>query len=122
MSRPKLENLRKQLERKLKDLSAAHVKRTDLIIVPSTDPVEHAQSEMSTDLAVRAINDDWQIRRAIRSALDRIDTGEYGICDACGEPITHKRLHAIPWATFCMPCQSSQEAAEESTSILQNVA
>ena len=122
MSRQELKHPRKQLERKLQDLTAAHVRRTDLLIVSSTDPVDRAQSETSMDLAVRAINDDWQTTKAIGSALGRIETDEHGMCEACGEPIAPKRLRAIPWATLCTPCQSSQEAAEEPARILQEVA
>jgi DnaK suppressor protein len=37
--------------------------------------------------------------------LGRIADGTYGACRQCEEEIGHKRLNAIPWATFCIRCQ-----------------
>ncbi len=41
----------------------------------------------------------------VNQALERLDTGEYGICQACEEPISEKRLKVLPWAKYCVPCQ-----------------
>ena len=46
---------------------------------------------------------------AIDGALDRIQRGTYGLCDACGEPIFFARLSAEPWALRCIACQSRRE-------------
>jgi DnaK suppressor protein len=43
--------------------------------------------------------------RKVEAALERLSTGEFGICQACEEPIPRKRLLAIPWADLCVPCQ-----------------
>lgn len=48
---------------------------------------------------------DRQILQQIDAALDRLDTGEYGVCLECGEAISPKRLAAIPWARYCIECQ-----------------
>ena len=40
----------------------------------------------------------------IRSALQRIADGRYGICAKCGEDIDPKRLKALPTAIFCLSC------------------
>ena len=42
----------------------------------------------------------------VLAALEKIDNGTYGICDACGKPITKKRLTVLPWATLCKECRS----------------
>lgn len=52
----------------------------------------------------------------IEQALERIDVGEYGVCQACGEPIGQQRLRALPSATLCVQCKRLEEASEESTS------
>lgn len=41
---------------------------------------------------------------SIRRALERMDSGEYGICAACGEPIAPVRLRALPTAEHCIRC------------------
>jgi RNA polymerase-binding protein DksA len=42
-------------------------------------------------------------------ALDRIKDGTYGYCAECGKAIPKKRLEAVPHATLCIECKSSQE-------------
>jgi len=46
---------------------------------------------------------------AIDAALGRIATGDYGRCDACGEPIPSARLEAMPTALVCVPCAAARE-------------
>lgn len=46
---------------------------------------------------------------AINSALDRIDSGRYGVCETCGGDISANRLAAIPSATQCMACKEKDE-------------
>ena len=41
---------------------------------------------------------------SIGRALERMDSGEYGICAACGEPIAPIRLRALPTAERCIRC------------------
>ena len=37
-------------------------------------------------------------------ALQRLDAGTYGSCEACGSQIPFERLEAIPAARFCVAC------------------
>jgi DnaK suppressor protein len=41
----------------------------------------------------------------IDAALQRIEDGTYGICEACGQPIGAERLSAIPWTRLCIDDQ-----------------
>jgi len=41
---------------------------------------------------------------SIRRALARIQTGAYGVCATCGEPISAARLEALPAAARCIAC------------------
>jgi YteA family regulatory protein len=38
----------------------------------------------------------------VTSALAEMDTGRYGICKACGQPIPYDRLEALPTAKHCL--------------------
>ena len=38
----------------------------------------------------------------IDAALVRIEDGSYGLCTACGRPISKDRLDAVPYATLCI--------------------
>ena len=52
---------------------------------------------------------DHQTLQMIDDALDRIRNRSYGICTNCEERILSKRLDAVPWAPYCMECQSRLE-------------
>jgi DnaK suppressor protein len=40
--------------------------------------------------------------RQVEQALGRIESGEYGSCEACGKEIPAERLEAVPWTTLCI--------------------
>jgi DnaK suppressor protein len=44
--------------------------------------------------------------RRIDSALSQLELGDYGICANCGEEIPLARLEAVPFAIYCVDCQS----------------
>ena len=46
----------------------------------------------------------------IEDARQRLETGSYGLCETCDEPIPEKRLAALPTARNCVPCQEKREA------------
>jgi DnaK suppressor protein len=41
-------------------------------------------------------------------ALEKLDDGTYGVCDACGSAIARGRLKAMPDAVLCMECAASE--------------
>ena len=47
----------------------------------------------------------------VEAALRRLDTGTFGDCCDCGEPISMKRLLVQPAAVRCAACQSAREHA-----------
>ncbi len=44
-----------------------------------------------------------------QNALRRLDAGQYGWCEVCGQPIGKDRLIAFPRATLCMACKQREE-------------
>lgn len=44
-------------------------------------------------------------------AIAKLDAGTYGICDACGGPITPPRLRAMPDGVLCLACAASERRA-----------
>jgi len=53
---------------------------------------------------------DWAafLIRQASEALGRIDDGSYGLCLQCGQPISAKRLAALPWVALCIGCQEGK--------------
>ena len=47
--------------------------------------------------------------RDVDDAISRLDRGEYGLCEVCGQPIGEARLEALPATRFCL---LHQELAE----------
>lgn len=45
----------------------------------------------------------------IKQAIFRINNGQYGTCQVCGEPIGKERLEALPYASQCIQCASKAE-------------
>jgi DnaK suppressor protein len=45
----------------------------------------------------------------IDDALERMQEGTYGVCDACGLEIAEERLEAMPFTRLCRDCQQDQE-------------
>jgi RNA polymerase-binding protein DksA len=45
----------------------------------------------------------------IEHALERLDKGNYGQCERCGETIPKARLEAFPAATLCVKCKQLEE-------------
>lgn len=45
----------------------------------------------------------------IEIALERMQEGQYGICEACSTNIPMARLQALPYATLCVKCQREAE-------------
>jgi DnaK suppressor protein len=57
---------------------------------------------------------DSKLLREVTDALRRIEQGAYGICLECEEPISTKRLDAVPWARYCVTCQEAVAARIQS--------
>jgi DnaK suppressor protein len=45
----------------------------------------------------------------VERALERLDEGNYGWCEKCGNPIPVERLAAFPSATLCVTCKQLEE-------------
>src|SRR5947207_1422904 len=60
-------------------------------------------------------NGDRRLLRDVVSALQRIDEGNFGSCERCGEPIADKPLDALPFARYCIDCQRVVEEEERLT-------
>lgn len=45
----------------------------------------------------------------IEEALQRVESGDYGNCSDCENPIPQERLVAVPTATRCVPCKGKAD-------------
>lgn len=91
--------------------------REDIWIVPSNEQIEAVQLAGQREFAARALEREAKSLIQIGAALTRIDDGEFGICLDCEEPISPKRLAAVPWAGYCLHCQELHDAQEATDTI-----
>ncbi|HUE23532.1 MAG TPA: TraR/DksA family transcriptional regulator [Bryobacteraceae bacterium] len=70
---------------------------------------EEDQAQLSHDefVSLRLNSLDYGQLRLVEEALDRVQSGDFGVCLACEQPIPPKRLQAVPWARYCVPCQEA---------------
>lgn len=77
------------------------------------DPTDRASLEADRNFMLRIRDRENKLIKKIKKALDRIDSGTFGICEKCGEEISVKRLMARPVTTLCIDCKTKEEAFEK---------
>jgi len=75
------------------------------------DECGEATRSLAREMALSTVDREQQTLLAIENALRRIQSGEYGVCENCGQPIAEKRLSALPWTRVCIRCAELASAA-----------
>jgi DnaK suppressor protein len=101
--------LKKRQDELLPQQSSARANLTEQVSEAPGDDADISVLDTSADYFLRLANNQQQELIAIRDAFDRMDRGVYGICQNCGESISLERLRRLPYARFCIDCQSAQE-------------
>ena len=115
MTEKEKEELKQLLESQLHELiSKAESKMAGLVSasVDSPEIVERSALDYSRTISLRISDRESKLIRKIKQALNRIEDGEYGICEICGDDISIARLRARPVTTHCIVCKTKQESAE----------
>jgi DnaK suppressor protein len=73
------------------------------------DPVDLAVRNYSKNVMLAVSENESRQLALIDEAIIRVDDKEYGQCLNCEKDINAKRLAAIPWARYCLDCQSLLE-------------
>jgi DnaK suppressor protein len=77
------------------------------------DMGDQASAETDMNFMLRLRGREQRLLKKIDEALERIDSGTFGICDDCGNEIDLKRLEARPVTTMCIECKTLQEEEEK---------
>lgn len=78
------------------------------------DEIDQASAEYSQSFIFRLRDREKFYLSKIDKALGKLKSGNFGICEACDEEITPKRLDARPVTTLCIRCKEEQEMEERS--------
>jgi len=109
---------KEKLEVEQSEISARINNQSDNVVISDSnemaDEVDRATMEEAHRLELNRIDHDKLHIVKIGKALRRIESGDYGYCDACGDEIALKRLEARPESRLCLECQSTKEFTDHS--------
>jgi len=109
-----LENYRKLLLAKKADLLASLRAQLDTLAGPGGEALDDQAPVFYDQFVALQVNRlDFHQLNLVGDALDRMDREDYGICMNCGDPISDRRLRAIPWALHCIACQERLSTAAD---------
>ena len=96
-------------------------KRDDLLAVVQRKKVEEVEDMEvgdEADVATRSVEKEMlfeltdsekQTLDMVEAALRKMEKGVYGFCESCRKGIPRMRLQVMPWARYCVDCQTQQE-------------
>lgn len=99
-----LEALKAEAEARLKDK-----KNMDMPEAEVGDPIDVAGQSMDKEILFELSGNSHNTIGQIEAALRKIEKGIYGRCELCRQPIPKKRIKALPFARYCVHCQTSSE-------------
>lgn len=73
------------------------------------DDSDHTSTELSQGIVFTLREKEQKTLSEIDNALHRMDEGDYGCCEDCGDPIGFKRLELYPTARYCVTHQEEVE-------------
>ena len=95
----------KVLEAKRNELLSGTSNRDEIRIENAAEDFDRLQQQMNREVAIRNLDRESKLLKSVEEALDRLETGAFGVCLSCDEAIPEKRLQALPWASHCVVCQ-----------------
>src|SRR5512134_3107734 len=105
MEQEKLEEFRKLLLQQLEELQREAGRTVSEMTDEKTnfpDPTDRASLESDRNFELRIRDRERKLIMKVREAIERLDEGEYGVCESCGEEISEARLRARPVTTLCI--------------------
>ncbi|WP_030158489.1 TraR/DksA family transcriptional regulator [Glycomyces sp. NRRL B-16210] len=110
--------LRAALKERLDELVDEQQRYTDSIAAAQRERLSDTAGDDQIDSGSKTVEHEHEVAvagaiseriRQVSHALERLDVGEYGFCEKCGNPIPAARLAAFPSATLCVSCKQLEE-------------
>ena len=109
-------DVRKALEQKKKELTVRLEKiNANLRRGYEADSKERAKQLEDNEVVDALGNEAREELKKITSAMQRLETGDYGLCVECGLPINEGRLKVYPYAEECIDCAEFEEHRKRHT-------
>ena len=116
MDKRTIEQYRKKLLEKHRELTRAYLrdktygKESDE--GGSADLADKAAISYTKEFLYSLSNTERNVLQQVEQALLRLEEKDFGVCDECEENIQKKRLDAVPWARYCLPCQEAVDKGQ----------
>jgi len=107
MTTTEISRYRKILNGHVTELIVSTRRRDGIAVEQSAEELERSFLAGQREVAMRNLENESANLREARAALRRINAGTYGICLECEEPISARRLAAVPAAALCIRCQET---------------
>ena len=100
----RLIEMKKEVQERIRSKKEAEMPDTEV-----GDEADVASQNLDKEVLFELNGNAQVLLEQIESALRRISKGIYGTCEYCRCQIPKKRILAIPFARYCIKCQSSNE-------------
>lgn len=98
-------------EQILKNIEGVNSELNELGGLELNDEGDHAYANSNSRIEGAIAQQQIKELREIEVALNKIENGQYGICEMCEDDIGFQRLKVKPHAVYCIDCR---EIAEKS--------
>ena len=100
-----LQKYEKRLRDRLRELNERLEEIDDDLDAPADPDAEERATEREGDEVLENLGHAGLAEiKMIQAALARIKDGTFGVCAACGEPISKERLEVLPHTPRCKHC------------------
>ncbi len=96
-----------------KNLSGVQEEMDELQTQELNDEGDYAAANSDSLVESAIITQQQKELEEIENALRKIESGEYGICEMCEDPIGFQRLKVKPHAVYCIDCREIVEKSNK---------
>jgi DnaK suppressor protein len=111
LAEDQIQKFREILTQKRDDLMAIvqRKKEEEIEDVGVGDEADVATRSVEKEMLFELTDSEKQTLDRIEAALRKMEKGVYGECESCQRGIPRLRLQVMPWARYCINCQTEQE-------------
>ena len=75
------------------------------------DEADQATNSQEKEMLFELSDNERVMLDQIEGSLRKMEKNAYGLCESCQKPIAKARIQAVPFARYCIQCQSTAESA-----------